>query len=413
MKLSPRSALFAVIVLTLVAGFFVYPLGPLSEKRPWQLGLDLVGGSHLVFEVDLSGVESSDASFVLEGLRDRIERRANPNGVSEPQVFIARTGDKANLVVEIAGVEAQEAVKRIGETPLLDFREVFENGSSSVQFLLTQLTGAYVTSAQLDIEPVTRKYSVAIAFDAEGAKLFEDLTEKNVGKPLAIFLDGAPISVPIVQQKITGGKAVITGNFSRTEARELVARFKDGALPAPIKLINQQSISPTLGLDSFRRALFSGAVGTFLVIVFMIIFYGAFGIFSSIALLVYIVLTLAVFKAIPVTMTLAGLAGFILTIGMAVDANVLIFERTKEEIKRGLSRTSAVEEGFRRAWPSIRDSNVSTIITAVILFYFTSSFIRGFALTLLIGVLVSMFSALTVTRTFLLNYMGRRERKRV
>ena len=223
----------------------------------------------------------------------------------------------------------------------------------------------------------------------------------NVDKPIAIFLDNSLIEAPIVQQKISGGQAVITGKFTIPEAKTLVGRFNAGALPAPITLISQQTISPTLGTDSLKKAAIAGALGTVLVMLFMLAYYRFFGIFACMALLIYILLTLGIFKLIPITLSLAGLAGFILTIGMAVDANILIFERVKEEIKRGLSRTAAIEEGFRRAWPSIRDSNTSTIITAIILYYFTSSFVKGFALTLLIGVLVSMFSAITTTRLLL------------
>lgn len=389
-----------IIVATIVAAFFIVPKFIGAQWRPWQLGLDLVGGSHLVYQVDLSKVSQGETDLVLGGLRDRIERRANPFGVSEPQVFIAKSGEGTNLIVELAGVDVKTAIQRIGETPLLDFREVEEKGSSTV-FLETELTGRFVENAQLTFDQTTQEPQVSISFKEEGAKIFEKLTEKNVGKPLAIFLDGQPISIPVVQQKITGGQAVITGKFTPSEARQLVERFKDGALPVPVVLVSQQTVSPTLGLNSLKRVAFAGGVGTLLVMIFMLFYYGGLGIFAVMSLIVYIILTLAVFKIIPITLSLSGIAGFVLTIGMAVDANILIFERAKEEIKKGLSRPTATEEGFRRAWPSIRDSNMSTMITAVILYYFTSSFIRGFALTLLLGVIVSMFSAITVTRVFL------------
>ena len=207
--------------------------------------------------------------------------------------------------------------------------------------------------------------------------------------------------MPVVQEKIAGGRAQISGSFTLETARQLVERFNAGALPSPINLINQQTIGADFGQDSLEKALLAGFLGTIAVIIFMIIYYRGFGVFASISLLMYIALTLAIFKIIPITLTLAGIAGLILSIGIAVDANILIFERTKEELKKGLSRKTAVEEGFNRAWTSIRDSNISTIITAIILYYFTSSFIKGFALALLIGVLVSMFSAITITRTFL------------
>lgn len=407
MRKNSGGYLAIIIALAAVAAVFVYPDGPGGRIQPWRLGLDLVGGSHLVYQIDLSKVEERDKDSVIAGIRDVIERRVNLFGVSEPQVFTARTAEgDAELIVELAGVKnISDAIMQIGETPLLDFREVEQNGSSTT-FIPTNLTGRYVVGAQMEFHPTTGSPQVAISFNSEGAQLFERLTERNIKKPIAIFLDNSLISAPVVQEKISGGQAVISGDFPLAEARKLVERFNAGALPAPIALINQQTVSPTLGADSLRKVIVAGAVGTALVIVFMLMYYGSLGLFASLALLVYIALTLGVFKAMPIfTMTLAGLAGFVLTIGMAVDANVLIFERIKEELKRGLSKTSAAEEGFRRAWPAIRDSNISTIITAVILYFFTSSFVRGFALTLLLGVLISMFSAITTTRLFLRTFI--------
>jgi len=401
MRENPGIFLTLVIIVAVFAGVFVYPKLLGANWLPWKLGLDLVGGSHLVYNIDLSQVGDGEKDSVTNGIRDVIERRVNLFGVSEPQVFTAKAGADAQLVVELAGIKnITEAIKLIGETPLLDFREIEQNGSSS-NFIPTNLTGRFVSGAQLTFDQTTGAAQVAISFNDEGAKIFELMTEQNVGKPIAIFLDNTLIEAPTVQQKISGGQAVITGGFSIAEARQLVERFNAGALPAPINLINQQTISPTLGADSMRKVITAGAVGTLLVMIFMVIYYGIFGFFASLALLIYIAVTLGLFKLIPITMTLAGLAGFVLTIGMAVDANVLIFERIKEELKRGLSKVGAVEEGFRRAWPSIRDSNISTIITAAILYLFTSSFVKGFALTLLIGVLVSLFSAITTTRLFL------------
>ncbi len=401
MRKHPALILSSIILAAFVAGFFVYPKYFGAKFRPWRLGLDLVGGSNLLYGVDLSKIPANDHDSVLNGLRDVIERRVNLFGVSEPQVFIARSGNNSSLIVELAGVkDVSEAIRQIGETPQLDFREVEQNGSSTL-FVRTNLTGRYVTGAQLDFNKTTQAPQVAISFNGDGGVIFEQMTAKNVGKPIAIFLDNDLIEAPVVQEKISGGQAVITGRFSIDQAKKLVERFNAGALPAPISLISQQTISPTLGTDSLKKAIIAGIIGTMLVMIFMIAYYRFFGIFASLALLIYIFLTLGVFKIIPITLSLAGLAGFILTIGMAVDANILIFERVKEETKRGLSRAAAIEEGFRRAWPSIRDSNTSTIITAIILYYFTSSFVKGFSLTLLIGVLVSMFSAITTTRLFL------------
>ncbi len=407
MQRHPGLFLSLIIVVAILAAFFIYPQNFGLNNSPWRLGLDLVGGSHLIYKIDLAKVPSGDQDSVLNGLRDVIEKRVNLFGVSEPQVFLSRSADGDNLIVELAGIkDIKDAISQIGATPLLDFREIEQNGSSTTpNFILTNLTGRYIKSAQLNFDNTTGKPEVAISFNEEGAGIFEQMTEANVGKPIAIFLDNNLIEAPVVQQKISGGQAVITGNFTLKDAKALVERFNAGALPAPITLINQQTVSATLGTNSLEKALLAGAIGTLLVMIFMVLYYRFFGVFAVIALIIYIFLTLGIFKLFSVTMTLAGLAGFILTIGMAVDANILTFERIKEEMKKGLSSNSAINEGFKRAWSSIRDSNISTIITAVILYFFTSSFVKGFALTLLIGVLVSMFSAITTTRLLLKTFV--------
>ena len=396
-----------VLVVTTVAGFFVAPNGFGESILPWRLGLDLVGGAHLVYEVDLSDIGSADESSVMAGLRDVIERRVNLFGVGEPQVVTAKSGDSNRIIVELAGIkDVKAAIEEIGETPFLYFAEVVGDltASSTISennFRKTELTGRYIVGASLAFDQVTGIPQISLQFSSEGSKLFEDLTAKNVGKPIAVFLDGAIITAPVVQEKISGGQAQITGQFSVDEAQLLVSRFNAGALPAPIKLISQETVGATLGTDSLNRTLKAGAIGTAIVILFMVLYYRLLGVFASIALIIYIAITLGVFKLFGVTMTLSGIAGFILTIGMAVDANILVFERMKEELKKGLSRSSALEEGFKRAWLSIRDSNVSTMLTAGILYLFTTGFIKGFGLTLMIGVLLSMFSAITVTRTML------------
>jgi len=402
MQRHPGLFLSLIILVATLSAFFIYPKNFGLTSSPWRLGLDLVGGSHLIYKIDLSKIPSGGQDSVLNGLRDVIEKRVNLFGVSEPQVFLSRSADGDNLIVELAGIkDIKDAIAQIGTTPLLDFREVQQNGSSTPEFILTNLTGRYIKSAQLNFDQTTGKPEVAIAFNDEGAGIFEKMTEANVGKPIAIFLDNNLIEAPVVQQKISGGQAVITGNFSLSDAKALVSRFNAGALPAPITLINQQTVSATLGTNSLEKTLLAGLIGTLLVMIFMVVYYRFFGVFAVIALVIYVLLTLGIFKLLSVTMTLAGLAGFILTIGMAVDANILIFERIKEERRKGLAFSSAINEGFKRAWSSIRDSNISTIITAIILYIFTSSFVKGFALTLLIGVLVSMFSAITTTRLLL------------
>lgn len=401
MRRHPGLFLGIIVLVAIAAAFFVYPRGWGASAQPWRLGLDLEGGAHLVYNIDLSKVDAASRDSVVNGLRDVIEKRVNLFGVSEPQVYTAQSGGSAQLVVDLAGVKSvADAIKQIGQTPLLDFREVDQTGSTT-QYIYTNLTGEYITGAQLTFDQTTGAPQVTIQFNKDGTDIFAKMTAANVGKPLAIFLDNQLIEAPTVQQAITGGSAVISGGFTVDSARTLVERFNAGALPAPIMLINQQTVSPTLGSNSLNKVIFAGLVGTLLVILFMLFYYRLFGLFAAMALVIYIALTLGIFKLIPITMSLAGIAGFVLTIGMAVDANILIFERIKEELKRGLPKHSAIEEGFRRAWPSIRDSNTSTIITAVILYYFTSSFVQGFALTLLLGVLLSLFSAITTTRLFL------------
>lgn len=416
-----------IVSLSLLSAIFIVPpevieryipSRPAEEAvnyLPWKLGLDLVGGTALVYEVDLSEAEPADYEAIVGSLIKVIEKRVNPLGVLEPKITSARKGeDKYQILIELAGVrELKDAVKFIGETPILDFREVKEvNGVFSV--VPTEITGRHITNANLSFDPNTNTPIVNFELNEEGAKFFEAVTERNIGKPLCIYVDNLPIyadpatgadtggSCPIVNDKISGGKAQISGgNIDIESAKQLVGRFKDGALAAPITLINQRTVSASIAGDSLNKIIFAGLVGTLLIMLFMLIYYGTFGIFANIALIIYTALTLAIFKSLSITMTLAGIAGFILSIGMAVDANILIFERTREELKKGLSKAAAIEEGFKRAWLSIRDSNVSTILTSLILFYFTASFIKGFALALLIGVLVSMFSAIFVTRVML------------
>lgn len=414
-----------IVSLSLLAAVFIIP-PEIVEKYipsrpaesavsylPWKLGLDLVGGTALVYEVDLSEADPADYEDIVGSLIKVIEKRVNPLGVLEPKVTSARKGDgKYQILIELAGVKAlEDAVKFIGETPILDFREFKDINNPPVP---TEITGRHITNANLSFDPNTNTPIVNFELNEEGAKLFEAVTERNIGKPLCIYVDNRPIfadpktgidtggSCPIVNDKISGGKAQISGgNIDIASAKQLVGRFKDGALAAPIERINQRTVSASIAGDSLNKIIFAGLVGTVLIMLFMVFYYGTFGIFANIALVIYTLITLAIFKSLSITMTLAGIAGFILSIGMAVDANILIFERTREELKKGLSKAAAIEEGFKRAWLSIRDSNVSTILTSLILFYFTASFIKGFALALLIGVLVSMFSAIFVTRVML------------
>lgn len=400
-------------------------------EKPFKLGLDLQGGSHLIYEADLSQIEEKEKGNAMAGLRDVIERRVNYLGVQEPIVQVQ--GER--LIVELAGViDPGQAIKEIGKTPFLEFREqkpdeeikkieqkrkeIEGKSMEEIQkipdwqlafeepFQPTPLTGRYLKKAELGFDPTTQEPLVLLQFNDEGAKIFEQLTSRNIKKPLAIYIDGILISAPVVQEKISGGKAQITGNFNVKEARELARNLNAGALPVPIKLISQQNVGPTLGKIALDQSLRAGIFGFLAVILFMIIFYRLPGLISSLALIIYICLLLTLFKLIPVTLTLAGIGGFILSIGMAVDANVLIFSRMREELREGKSFSISLEEGFRRAWPSIRDGNLTTLIVAAILFGFGTSFIKGFALTLSLGILMSMFSAIIITKNFLEIFKG-------
>jgi preprotein translocase subunit SecD len=253
----------------------------------------------------------------------------------------------------------------------------------------------------LEFDPNTNKPQIGLEFDDEGAKMFEEITARNVSKKVAIYLDNAAITIPTVQETIAGGRAQITGSFTVDEAKQLARRLNAGALPVPINLINQQSIGASLGEKSLHQSLVAGIIGILAVALFMMLWYRLPGILAVVALIIYTAIVLMIFKLIPVTLTLAGIAGFVLSVGMAVDANVLIFERLKEELRWGKSLGGAIDEGFKRAWTSIRDSNVSSLITCGVLFWLGTSIIKGFALTLAIGILVSMFSAIFVTRNFL------------
>lgn len=393
-------------------------------SKAFKLGLDLRGGVHLVYRADTSQIAPAEVGDAMAGLRDVIERRINLFGVSEPLVQVEQKGflktaenREQRLIVELPGViDVNQAIKMIGETPFLEFRTENQKASATEGdvnklFLPTNLTGRYLKKAILNFNPTTYEPEVSLEFNDEGAKLFGQLTKENVGKKLAIFLDGVPISIPVVREEIPSGKAQITGQFTPQEAKILVQRLNSGALPVPINLISQQNIGPTLGERVLMRDLNAGIYGIILVALFLILWYRLPGLISVLALLIYTAIVLALFKIIPVTVTAAGIAGFILSVGMAVDANILIFERMKEERRQGKALPSAITEGFSRAWLSIRDSNVSSLISAFILYWMGTSMVKGFALTLGVGVLVSMFSAITISRTFLIALGAKGESK--
>ncbi|MFA5359040.1 MAG: protein translocase subunit SecD [Patescibacteria group bacterium] len=538
-----RLSVLAIIIMAVFAGFLVYP-APFNKSVDWLnsklgitlphywnipfgLGLDLQGGAQLVYQADVSQVPAGSEADAVAGARDVIERRVNAFGVAEPVVQISGSGKDYRIVVELAGVkDVNQAIKMIGETPLLEFKEedssqplqtdqaqeiakyneeakktaesilnevlnssiskfadiakeksedtgsatqggdlgwakrgtyvtefdtaVFDTlkkgeisrqlvqtvfgyhivykedergqgedlevkashiliktkssadvSTSSQNWKYTGLTGKQLKKAAVEFDPNTGSPTVALEFNDEGKTLFADITRRNIDKTVGIFLDGEAISLPRVSEEIPSGKAVITGNFSLVEAKTLVQRLNAGALPVPVTLLSQQTIGASLGQDSVQKSLFAGLVGLLAVALFMIIFYRLPGLLSVVALLIYGVLVLSIFKMFGITLTLSGIAGFILSLGIAVDANVLIFERMKEEFRAGRPLNSAIDEGFKRAWSSIRDGNISTLITCAVLFWFTTSLVRGFALTLAIGILVSLVTAVVVTRGFL------------
>ncbi|OHB19895.1 MAG: protein-export membrane protein SecD [Parcubacteria group bacterium RIFCSPHIGHO2_01_FULL_56_18] len=407
-------ALF-ILVLGALLGWYLYN-SEISGSREFRLGLDLSGGTQLVYRADTSAVEG-DLEESLNALRETIERRVNLFGVAEPIVqrekgsSVAGEGEQ-RLIIELPGVnDANEAIRQIGETPVLEFRMLKDGAtgeaasSTDDQFGPAILTGRHISSAELQFGQGTglaNQAVVVIHFDSEGKEIFAKTTREGVGKVFGIFLDGVPISTPVINEPIPDGTAVISGNFTPDEARELVRNLNFGALPVPIELISTETVSGTLGGEAVKDGVLAGLIGFATVALFMLLWYRLPGFLAILALSVYIVLSLALFKLIPVTLTAAGIAAFILSIGMAVDANVLIFARMREELQKGKAMEEAIHDGFARAWLSIRDSNISSIITAIILFWFGTSIIKGFALVFGLGVVISMFTAITVSRTFLL-----------
>lgn len=498
---------------------------PASFNIPFRLGLDLQGGAHLIYQADVSQIPQGERGSSLEGVRDVIERRVNAFGVAEPLVQTTKTGGNYRVIVELAGVtDVNQAIRMIGETPLLEFKELDRNpqieltqeqtneieatnttakekaqrileqalqpntdfsklaidntedeasaptggelgfvprgllsenfetvcfddlddgviaqeliqtefgyhiikklesreidGQEQVncshilirtidetqfldpsnQWVYTGLTGKQLKRSTIQFDQNTQAPQISLEFNSEGQKLFAEITQRNIGRPVGIFLDGISISVPVVQSVITSGRAVITGSFSLEEARLLSQRLNAGALPVPIELISQQTVGASLGTISLEKSLQAGMLGLLVVSIFMILYYRLPGLVAVVSLVFYGLVVIAIFKLVPVTITLAGTAGFILSLGFAVDANILIFERLKEELREGNTLPIAVDKGFKRAWPSIYDGNVSTIITCIILVAFTSSVVKGFAITLLIGILISMFTAMVVTK---------------
>lgn len=430
-----RSIAVILLALSILGGYFIYSSEVRKSDYAFKLGLDLSGGTHLVYKADTSGLAAGDIQASMSSLRDVIERRVNLFGVSEPVVQVEESGVVGGgghkLIVELPGVtDVNKAVALIGKTPVLEFKLVNEAAIADLQtqvqaldasgkpisdlkttstpkgepFTDTGLTGRLLERAELEFDQRTGEPQVSVQFNAEGSELFAKITKENVGKRIAIFLDGAIISSPVVREEITGGKAQISGgNMTSKEAQSIVRDLNYGALPVPITLEGTQKIGASLGASALHASVQSGIWAFAFIALFLILWYRLPGFLASVSLAIYVVIMLLLFKAIPVVLTSAGLAGFILSVGMAVDANILIFERMKEEFKRGRDIHTGIFEGFSRAWFSIRDGNLSSLITAAILFWLSSTpLVKGFALILGIGVLVSMFTAITVSRTFLL-----------
>lgn len=442
---------FRVVVLVVVIGFITHMVYQNAVQpdadRPFQLGLDLAGGAHLVYEADTSEVDPAEVPELMSVLRDVIERRVNIFGVSEPLVQVESSSFVTEepihrLVVELPGVtDVSEAVAEIGRTPLLEFklydeelaaqqetleslRSLATSSTSSAPvidnvrvngelvedqepFVATGLTGRYLQSAALEFASaqsgqLSNEPLVSVQFNAEGGQLFGEITRENVGRQLGIFLDEELISAPVINEPIPGGTAIISGGFTPEEARALAQNLNFGALPLPIELQSTQTIGASLGAEVLEKGVEAAVLGLALIVGFMVLWYRLAGVVAAVALFSYISLMLAVFQFVPVTLTAAGLAGFVLSLGIAVDANVLVFERMKEEYRRGAGSRDAAIDGFSRAWSAIRDGNLTSLLSAIILFWFGTSLVKGFALVFGMGIIISMISALLITRTLLI-----------
>ncbi len=429
--------------------------GRVQRDLELKKGLDIAGGVSVLLKADMSKIPEEDRTEALKSLRDIIEKRVNLLGISEANVQTSKVGDEYRIIVELAGVfDTTKALDVIGQVAQLEFKteaptsyydakeqkileekpedfdaenkkaeeeykKAIDEGKSGEELAgipqqryieipdwqSSDLTGADLRKASVALNQQTGQPEIQLEFNAEGAKKFKKLTEENLNKRIAIFLDNQILMAPKVNSVIADGHAVITGQFTVDEAKNIATQLNAGALPVPVEVLEQRTVGPTLGQESVTKSLVAGAIGLGLVILFMIAYYGWLGVFASVSLMIYGIITLALYKFIPVVLTLPGLAGFVLSIGMAVDANILIFERIKEELRDGKPRDVAFENGFGRSWDSIRDANVATLITAFILFNpFNWSFlpqsgpVRGFALTLSLGIFISLFTGVIITR---------------
>lgn len=442
--LKKRLGVLVVLVLGALVGLFVYntEIKNPDSKYKFSLGLDLSGGTHLVYRADVSEIDENEVKGAMQSLREVVETRINQFGVAETSVLVEEANFANNqenrLIVDIPGItDVEEAKAIIGKTPVLEFKTERPEGPEKEKllaeiekiraqieagetvdlslvedpyFVSSGLTGRYLKRANVDFQQSGATQAgfgepiITLEFNQEGAKLFEVITSENIGKTVAIYLDGQLKTAPVVQTVINDGQAIITGDFTPEEAKQIARDLNFGALPLPIESVSTQSIGPSLGAEAAQAGVFAGLMGFIILGVLLIIWYRLPGLVAVVSLLIYIALMCAVMKLIPITLTAAGIAGFIISLGLAVDGNILISERLKEEIKAGRGVQDAIRTGFDRAWTSIRDSNTSSILTAIILFWFGSSLVQGFALTLGIGAILSMLSAVTISRLILLSF---------
>lgn len=405
------------VVIALLAGFAGYVTWPKthflgSRDITLRQGLDLKGGAHLVYEADTSGVEAGELDEAMDGVRQVFDSRVNALGVTEPEIRTGRNGETPTVIIDLPGIsDVQKAKELLGSTAKLEFKDEEGNVVLEGKDIVANRTAAEPQQGTTAGLTAASAWQIKVVLTSEGREKFAAATSANIGKQIAIYLDEILISAPTVQSAITDGEAIITGDFTAQSARDFALQLKSGALPVPVKLVQEQTVGASLGSDAISQSLMAGLIGVFLVMLFMTAYYRWCGILASLALIVYAVLNIMVFKLIPVTMTLAGIAGFIISMGIAIDTNILTFERLKEELRLGKPMPVAIQEAFRRAWTSIRDSHVSGLISAFIIFTFASGPVRGFAVVLIIGTLLSLFSAITVTRNWMLLIAGSRFQK--
>lgn len=440
-KKSLAKSLFLVLFLTVLAAYVALPdrvgtwnkpaldfyfLGKHIQKSyELRKGLDIQGGMQVTLEAEMETIAPEDRQTALESAKEVIAKRVDLYGISEASIQTSQKDNRYRLIIELPGVSnPQEALNLVGSTAQLEFKlqrqlteEEVAQATISAQvwldsFVETGLTGKQLKRSQAQIDPQTAKPIISLEMNEDGRELFATITKNNVNQVLAIFIDGAPIMTPVISTPILDGRAVINGSFTIDEAKSLAIQLNAGALPVNIKVLEQKTIGASLGEESIQKSVLAGLVGLSLVLLFMIIYYGWWGLIASVSLVIYAMLTIALYKVIGVVLTLPGIAGLILTIGMAVDSNILIFERMKEELRVGHPYARAMELGFGRAWDSIKDANTASIFTALVLinplnfsFLNTSGLVKGFGLTFLLGTLLSLFTGMVVSRLLLRAFM--------